>query len=54
MSGKSWRGQQVALVAAPAQRGDYSVIVNDASKLRVGQYFDLWWLDSKGRFNDIM
>ncbi|PRW05792.1 cytosolic phosphoglucose isomerase isoform A [Chlorella sorokiniana] len=54
VSGKTQKGVQVAQITGAANRGDYTVTVNNAAFLTVGDIFDIWFTDINGRFNSIM
>lgn len=47
-------GTQLAQVSARAAKGSQWVTVNNPGALRVGQYYDTWWQDQSGRFNNLM
>ncbi|KAL4421260.1 hypothetical protein ABPG75_010551 [Micractinium tetrahymenae] len=47
-------GKRLGRVAGSARRGDDAVTVDDASGLLAGEFFDLWFTDTDGKFNALM
>lgn len=43
-----------AQATGAAKQGSYSLTVQDASKLKIGGYYDLWWKDVGGKLNRAM
>ncbi|KAL4418954.1 hypothetical protein ABPG77_001776 [Micractinium sp. CCAP 211/92] len=52
--GSTKKGSLLTTATGTAKRGDYRLAVKDASKLKVGQYYDLWWKDVGGKLNRAM
>ncbi|KAL4448197.1 hypothetical protein ABPG75_005416 [Micractinium tetrahymenae] len=52
--GSTKKGSLLTTATGTARRGDYSLTVQDASKLKIGKYYDLWWKDVGGKLNRAM
>lgn len=52
--GSAKKGSLLTTATGSAKRGDYRLTVKDASKLRIGTYYDLWWKDVGGKLNRAM